>query len=75
MTKVSEKHKLKIAGKDGFLRGEVLDLLLEEENDEALDKIFDSLFMEATVEVSRSLFCIKFMKPDVCKWNQISHLS
>ena len=30
--------------------------------------------MEATVEVSRSLFCIKFMKRDVCKCNQIRHL-
>ena len=69
---MSAKHKLKMAGEDGFFRGEVLDLLLEEENDETLDKIFDPLFMEATVEVSRSLSCIKFMKRDVCKWNQIS---
>ena len=42
-----------MADKDGFFRGEVLDLLFEEENDEALDKIIDPLFMEATVEVSR----------------------
>ena len=56
-----------MAGEDGFFRGEVLDLLLEEENDEVLDKIFDPLFMEATIEVSRSLFCIKFMKCDACK--------
>ena len=45
----------------------VLDLLFEEEDDEVLDKIFNPLFMEATVEVSRSLFCIKFMKRDVTK--------
>ena len=45
----------------------VLDLLFEEEDDEVLDKIFNSLFMEATVEVSRSLFCINFMKRDVTK--------
>ena len=64
---MSAKHKLKMVGEDGFFRGEVLDLLLEEENDETLDKIFDPLFMEATVEVSRSLSCIKFMKCDVCK--------
>ena len=66
-----------MAGEDGFFRGEVLDLLFEEENDEVLiknDKIFDPLFMEATVEVSRSLFCIKFMKRDICKCNQIRHL-
>ena len=66
-----------MAGEDGFFRGEVLDLLFVEENDEVLiknDKIFDPLFMEATVEVSRSLFCIKFMKRDVCKCNQISLL-
>ena len=61
---MSPKHKLKMAGEDGFFRGEVLDLLFEEENDEVLNKIFDPLFMEATVEVSRSLF--------VCKCNQIS---
>ena len=41
-----------MAGEDDFFRGEVLDLLFEEENDEVLDKIFDPLFMEATVEVS-----------------------
>ena len=63
-----------MAGKDGFFRGEVLDLLFEEKNDEALDKIFDTLFMEATVEVSRSLCYIKFMKRDACKCNQISYL-
>ena len=66
-----------MAGEDGFFRGEVLDLLFEEENDEVLiknDKIFDPLLMEATVEVSRSLFCIKFMKRDICKCNQIRHL-
>ena len=66
-----------MAGEDGFFRGEVLDLLFVEENDEVLiknDKIFDPLFMEATVEVSRSLFCIKFMKRDICKCNQIRHL-
>ena len=55
-----------MAGKDGFFRGEVLELLFEEENDEVLDYIFDPLFMETTVEVSGSLFCIKFMKRDVC---------
>ena len=63
-----------MAGKDGFFRGEVLDLLFEEKNDEALDKIFDTLFMEATVEVSRLLCSIKFMKRDACKCNQISYL-
>ena len=63
-----------MAGEDGFFRGEVLELLFEEENDEVLDKIFDPLFMEATVEVSCSLFCIKFMKCDVRKCNQISLL-
>ena len=63
-----------MADKDGFFRGEVLDLLFEEENDEALDKIIDPLFMEATVEVSRPSFCIKFMKRDVCRCNQISYL-
>ena len=63
-----------MADEDGFFRAEVLDVLFEEENDEVLDKIFDPLFMEATVEVSRSLFCIKFMKRDVCKCNQISLL-
>ena len=66
-----------MAGEYGFFRGEVLYLLFEEENDEVLiknDKIFDPLFMEATVEVSRSLFCIKFMKRDICKCNQIRHL-
>ena len=68
------KHKLKMAGKDGFFRVEVLDLLFEEENNEVLDEIFNPFFMEATVEVSRSLFCIKFMKRDVCKCNQISYL-
>ena len=45
----------------------VLDLLFEEEDDEVLDKIFNPLFMEATVEVSRSFFGIKFMKRDVTK--------
>ena len=74
MIKLSAKRKLKMAGEDGFFRSEVLDLLFEEENDEVLDEIFDPLFMEATVEVSRSLFCIKFMKRDVCKCNQISLL-
>ena len=69
---MSAKHKLRMAGEDGFFRGEVLDLLFKEENDEVLDKIFNPLFMEATVEVSRSLYCIKFMKRDVCKCNQIS---
>ena len=72
MIKLSAKHKLKMAGEDEFFRGEVLDLLSEEENDKVLDKIFDPLFMEATVEVSPSPFCIKFMKRDVCKCNQIS---
>ena len=52
MIKLSAKHKLNMAGEDEFFRGEVLDLLFEEENDEVLDKIFDPLFMEATVEVS-----------------------
>ena len=72
MIKLSAKHNLKLAGKDGFFRVEVLDLLFEDENDEVFDKIFHPLFMEATVEVSRSLFCMKFMKHDVCKCNQIS---
>ena len=45
-----------MAGEDGFFRGEVLDLLFEEENDEVLDEIFHPLFMEATIEVTRSLF-------------------
>ena len=45
-----------MAGEDGFFRGEVLDLLFEEENDEVLDEIFYPLFMEATIEVTRSLF-------------------
>ena len=57
--KLSAKDKLKMAGEEDFFRSEVLDLLLEE---------------ETTVEVSRSLFCIKFMKRDVCKCNQISLL-
>ena len=48
-----------MADEDGFFRAEVLDVLFEEENDEVLDKIFDPLFMEATVEVSRSLFLHK----------------
>ena len=48
---------------------EVLNLLFEEEIDEASAKIFDPLFKEAIVEVIRSLFCIKFMKRDVCKCN------
>ena len=74
MIKLSAKHKLKTDREDVFFRGEVLNLLLEEENDEVLDKIFDPLFMEATVEVSRSLFCIKFMKHYVRKCNQISLL-
>ena len=74
MIKLSAKHELKTDREDGFFRGEVLNLLLEEENDEVLDKIFDPLFMEATVEVSRSLFCIKFMKHYVRKCNQISLL-
>ena len=56
-----------MAGEDGFFSGEVLDLLFEEENDEVLDKIFDPLFMEATIRVSRSLFCIKSMKGDATK--------
>ena len=56
MNKVNAKHKLKMAHEDGFFRGEVSDLLLEEEKDEVLDKIFNPLFMEATVELSRSLF-------------------
>ena len=70
--KLSAKHKLKLAGEDGFFRVEVLDLLFEDKNGEVFDKIFDPLFMEAIVEVSRSLFCMKFMKRDVCKCNQIS---
>ena len=45
-----------MAHEDGFFRGEVLDLLLKEEKDEVLDKIFRPLFMEATVELSHSLF-------------------
>ena len=61
-----------MAGEDDFFRGEVLDLLFEEKNDEVLDKIFDPLFMEPTVEVSRPLFCIKFIKRDVFKCNQIN---
>ena len=56
VNKVNAKHKLKMAHEDGFFRGEVSDLLLEEEKDEVLDKIFNPLFMEATVELSRSLF-------------------
>ena len=36
-----------MAGEDGFFRGEVLDLLFEEENDEVLDEMFDPLSMEA----------------------------
>ena len=36
-----------MAGEDGFFRGEVLDLLFEEENDEVLDKLFNPSFMEA----------------------------
>ena len=39
-----------MADEDGFFRAEVLDLLFEEENDEVLDKIFDPLFMEATIK-------------------------
>ena len=61
-----------MAGEDGFFRGEILDLLFEEQNDEVLDEMFDPLLMEATAEVSHSLFCIKVMKRDVCKCNQIS---
>ena len=49
-------YKLNMAGEDGFFRGEVLDLLFEEENVEVLDEIFDPFFMEATIEVTRSLF-------------------
>ena len=45
-----------MAHEDGFFRDEVSDLLLEEEKDEILDKTFNPLFMEATVELSRSLF-------------------
>ena len=56
MNKVNAKHKLKMAHEDGFFRDEVSDLLLEEEKDEVLDKTFNPLFMEATVELSRSLF-------------------
>ena len=56
-----------MADQDGFFRGEVLDLLFEKENDEAFDEIVNPLLMETTVEVSRSLFCIKFMKRDVYK--------
>ena len=56
-----------MADEDGFFRAEVLDVLFEEENDEVLDKIFDPLFMEATIRVSRSLFCIKFVKGDATK--------
>ena len=52
-----------------FFRSKFLDLLFEEENDEALGNIFDPLFMETTVEVARSLFCIKYMKCHVCKCN------
>ena len=69
VTKVSAKHKLEMAGEESFFRGQILDLLLKEENEEALDKIFDPFFMEATVEVGFSLFCKKFMKRDVCKYN------
>ena len=36
-----------MAGEDGFFRGEVLDLLFEEENDKVLDKLFNPSFMEA----------------------------
>ena len=54
-----------------FFRGKVLHLWFEEENDEVLDKIFDLLFLEAAIEISHSLFCIKFMKRDVYKCNQI----
>ena len=72
MTKVSVnrvKHTFKMAGEDGFFRGEIIDLLFEEENHEAFDKIFNPSFMEVTVEVSRSLFSIKLIKRDVCKCN------
>ena len=48
---------------------EVLNLLFEEEIDEASDRIFDPLFKEAIVEVSHSLFYIKFMKRDAYKCN------
>ena len=61
------KHTLEMAGEDGFFRGEVLDLLFEKKNDEAFDKIVNPLFMETTLEISRSLFCIKFMKRDICQ--------
>ena len=69
MSAKRSKHTFKMAGEDCFFRGEVLDLLFDEENYEAFDEIFDPLFMEATVEVNRSLFCIEFMKRDVCKCN------
>ena len=65
VTKMSAKYKLKM----DFSRDEVLDLLFEEENGEALDKIFDSFFVEAVVGVNRSLFCIKPIKRDICKCN------
>ena len=45
------KHTLEMAGEDGFFRGEVPDLLFEKKNDGAF----------------RSLFCIKFMKRDICQ--------
>lgn len=47
-----------MADQDGFFRGKVVNLLLEEEN-EAFHKTSNPLFMEATAEVSRSLFYIK----------------
>ena len=49
MTKASAKQELKLADENGFFKGAVLDLWFGEENDEALDKIFDPLFMKATV--------------------------
>lgn len=63
--KMSAKYKLKM----DFSRDEVLDLLFEEENGQALDKIFDSFFVEAVVGVNRSHFCIKPIKRDICKCN------
>ena len=56
MTKASAKQKVKMADEDGFFRGEVLELLFEEEYEENMDNIFDPSFEEAITEVSVFLF-------------------
>ena len=43
------KAELKLANEDEFFRGAVVDLLFGKENHKVVDKIFDPLFMEATV--------------------------